>query len=206
MCPTESPSSAGDQEPDNSSPSSHVYPETPLFRQYRELREEAGEALLFFRLGDFYELFGDQAELASRILGVTLTSRDKSRPDPLPMCGIPAKSLDMYLPKLVHAGYAVAIAEQTTSEADPSGLFPRKILRTVTRFTLMEDPSREEGAPQNGIAILKRGEEWGAASLDLTSGRISVWAPEARSDFDGLRDWLERKEARELILESESCR
>ncbi|MDA8028522.1 MAG: DNA mismatch repair protein MutS [Nitrospiraceae bacterium] len=206
MCPTESPSSGGDREPDNSSFSSHVYPETPLFRQYRELRKEAGEALLFFRLGDFYELFGDQAELASRILGVTLTSRDKNRPDPLPMCGIPAKSLDMYLPKLVHAGYAVAIAEQTTSEADPSGLFPRKILRTVTRFTLMEDPSREEGAPQNGIAILKRGEEWGAASLDLTSGRISVWSPEAKSDFDGLRDWLERKEARELILESESCR
>ena len=70
---------------------SHVYPDTPLFRQYKELRAQAGVALLFFRLGDFYELFGDQAELASRLLGVTLTSRDKNRPDPLPMCGIPAK-------------------------------------------------------------------------------------------------------------------
>ncbi|MCL4486002.1 MAG: DNA mismatch repair protein MutS [Nitrospirae bacterium] len=204
MSHTETPPSAGSPLP--GSPPPHVYPETPLFRQYRDLRKEAGEALLFFRLGDFYELFGDQAELASRLLGVTLTSRDKNRPDPLPMCGIPAKSLDLYLPKLIHAGYAVAIAEQTTSEADPSGLFPRKIVRTVTRFTLMEDPSREEGAPQNGVALLKRGEEWGAASLDLTSGRISVWGPESRSDLDGLRDWLERKEARELILESEATR
>ncbi len=184
----------------------HAYPDTPLFRQYRELRKEAGEALLFFRLGDFYELFGDQAELASRLLGVTLTSRDKSRPDPLPMCGIPARSLDLYLPKLIHAGHAVAIAEQETSESDPSGLFPRKIVRTVTRFTLMEDPSREEGAPQNGIAVLRRGEEWGAASLDLTSGRIAVWVSEPSSDLDALRDWLERMEARELILEAEDLR
>ena len=106
-------------------PSAFAYPDTPLFRQYLGLRKEAGEAILFFRLGDFFELFGEQAELASRLLGVTLTSRDKSRPDPLPMCGIPAKSLEMYLPKLIHAGYAVAIAEQATQGSDPSGLFPR---------------------------------------------------------------------------------
>ena len=205
MPPTDSPLSPNEREKGSPS-SSHVYPDTPLFRQYRDLRKEAGEALLFFRLGDFYELFGDQAELASRLLGVTLTSRDKSRPDPLPMCGIPAKSLDLYLPKLIHAGHAVAIAEQTTSEGDPSGLFPRKIIRTVTRFTLMEDPSREEGTPQNGVAVLKRGEEWGAASLDLTSGRIAVWEPESLSDLDALRDWLERKEARELVLETEDLR
>ncbi len=182
--------------------SRHVYPDTPLFQQYLGLRKQAGEAFLFFRLGDFYELFGDQAELASRLLGVTLTSRDKNRPDPVPMCGIPAKSLDLYLPKLVHAGYAVAIAEQSTSGPDSSGLFPREIVRTVTRFTLLEDPSRDEGAPQNGIALVQRGNSWGAASLDLTSGRIAVWSPPSHEDFDSLRDWLARKEARELILES----
>jgi len=179
----------------------HRYPDTPLFRQYQELRRQAGVAILLFRLGDFFELFGDQAELASKLLGLTLTTRDRNRPDPLPMCGIPAKSLDLYLPKLIHAGHTVAIAEQTTSEADESGLFPREIVRTVTRFTLMEDPAREEGSPQNGIALLRRGTEWGAASLDLTSGRISLWAPSLHSDLDGLKDWLERKEAKELILE-----
>jgi len=178
------------------------YPDTPLFRQYLALRQQAGSSILLFRLGDFFELFGDQAELASKLLGLTLTSRDRSRPDPLPMCGIPAKSLDMYLPKLVHAGFSVAIAEQTTSEADDSGLFPREIVRTVTRFTLMDDPSREEGSPQNGIAILQRGSSWGAASLDLTSGRISVWSPTGNADLDALKDWLERKEAKELILEN----
>ena len=179
----------------------HTYPDTPLFRQYLSLRRQAGNSILFFRLGDFFELFGDQAELASKLLGVTLTSRDRSRPDPLPMCGIPAKSLDLYLPKLIHAGFSVAIAEQTTSEPDDSGLFPREIVRTVTRFTLMDDPAREEGSPQNGIALLRRGSEWGAASLDLTSGRISVWSPSELSDLDALKDWLERKEAKELILE-----
>ncbi len=183
-------------------PSPFTYPDTPLFRQYLGLRKEAGEAILFFRLGDFFELFGEQAELASRLLGVTLTSRDKSRPDPLPMCGIPAKSLDMYLPKLIHAGYSVAIAEQATQEADPSGLFPRKIVRTVTRFTLLEDPSREEGAPQNGAAIVRRGAAWGAAVLDLTSGRMAVWAPEDPSDRDLLLDFLGRKEVRQLIVEA----
>ena len=183
-------------------PAPFTYPDTPLFRQYLGLRKEAGEAILFFRLGDFFELFGEQAELASRLLGVTLTSRDKSRPDPLPMCGIPAKSLDMYLPKLIHAGYSVAIAEQATQESDPSGLFPRKIVRTVTRFTLLEDPSREEGAPQNGVAVVRRGEAWGAAVLDLTSGRIAVWSPGDPSDRDLLLDFLGRKEARQLIVES----
>ena len=183
-------------------PSAFTYPDTPLFRQYLGLRKEAGEAILFFRLGDFFELFGEQAELASRLLGVTLTSRDKSRPDPLPMCGIPAKSLDMYLPKLIHAGYSVAIAEQSNQESDPSGLFPRKIVRTVTRFTLLEDPSREEGAPQNGVAVVRRGEAWGAAVLDLTSGRIAVWTPENPADRDLLLDFLGRKEVRQLVVES----
>ncbi|MHB8369395.1 MAG: DNA mismatch repair protein MutS [Leptospirales bacterium] len=187
--------------PEGEAPSS-PYPDTPLFRQYLGLRKEAGEALLFFRLGDFFELFGDQAELASKLLGVTLTSRDKNRPDPLPMCGIPAKSLDMYLPKLIHAGYSVAIAEQSTQESDPSGLFPRRIVRTVTRFTLLEDPSREEGAPQNGVALVRRGGAFGAAVLDLTSGRIAVWAPGDATDIDLLRDFIGRKEARQLIVES----
>lgn len=176
------------------------YPDTPLFRQYRTLRQEAGSAILLFRLGDFFELFGDQAEQVSKLLGLTLTSRDRNRPDPLPMCGIPAKSLDLYLPRLVHAGHSVAIAEQTTQEADDSGLFPREIVRTVTRFTLLDDPARDEGRAQNGVAVVRDGAVWGAVALDLASGRIAVWEPEASRTLESLKDWMERKEVRELIL------
>lgn len=88
-----------------SSAAPYEYPDTPLFRQYRRLRDEVTGSLLLFRLGDFYELFGDQAETVSRILGLTLTTRERNRPNPLPMCGIPARSLELYLPRLVYQGF-----------------------------------------------------------------------------------------------------
>ena len=103
----------------------YVFPDTPLFRQYLTLRDQIGDALLLFRLGDFYELFGDQAERASKVLGLTLTTRDRNRPNPLPMCGIPARSLDLYLPRLIYQGHAVAIAEQTSPDSEGEGLFSR---------------------------------------------------------------------------------
>ena len=87
--------------------------DTPMFRQYLELKAQVPDALLFFRMGDFYELFFDDAKIASRDLELTLTSRNKNAPDPIPMCGVPHHAADNYLRRLVDQGHKVAIAEQT---------------------------------------------------------------------------------------------
>ncbi|MHB1285702.1 MAG: DNA mismatch repair protein MutS [Leptospirales bacterium] len=184
----------------------HEYPDTPLFRQYRRLREEVSGSLLLFRLGDFYELFGDQAETVSRILGLTLTSRERNRPNPLPMCGIPARSLDLYLPRLVYQGFSVGIAEQTAQQADPDGLFPREIVRIVTRSTLIEDPSLSGGNTKNGVTIVREGDGWAGACLDLSDGKLTVFDSEGGSKKDELLDWVARKNPEEIIISEQSLK
>jgi DNA mismatch repair protein MutS len=85
---------------------------TPLMRQYFKIKEQYRDVILFFRLGDFYEMFGEDAKIASRVLQITLTSRDRTKENPIPMCGIPYFSADSYLEKLLRQGYKVAICEQ----------------------------------------------------------------------------------------------
>ncbi|MHB1604827.1 MAG: DNA mismatch repair protein MutS [Leptospirales bacterium] len=184
----------------------HEYPDTPLFRQYSRLREEVNGSLLLFRLGDFYELFGDQAETVSRVLGLTLTTRDRNRPHPLPMCGIPARSLELYLPRLIYQGFSVGIAEQTTQESDQEGLFQREIVRIVTRSTLIEDPALSGGNTKNGVAIVREGESWAGACLDLSDGKLTVFDPGGKGRKEDLLDWLARKNPEEVIIADESLR
>jgi DNA mismatch repair protein MutS len=191
---------------DKSQSSGHSYPDTPLFRQYRSLRDQVGDALLLFRLGDFYELFGDQAERASKILGLTLTTRDRNRPNPLPMCGIPARSLDLYLPRLIYQGHSVAIAEQTSADAEGEGLFAREIVRIVTRSTLIEDPALAGGNTKNGISIAKKGGVWYGACLDLSDGHLSVFDPAGGAGREQILDWIARKNPEEILIGSESLR
>ena len=185
-----------------------IFPDTPLFRQYQSLLSEVENSLLLFRLGDFYELFGEQAETVSRVLGLTLTTRDRNRPNPLPMCGIPARSLDLYLPRLVYEGFSVAIAEQVATQGDTEGLFPRQIVRVVTRATLIEDPSLSGGNMKNALAVAREGGRWSGACLDLTDGTLSVFEPENSppSDLppDPLVDWVSRKNPEEVLVEDPS--
>ena len=177
-----------------------VYPDTPLFRQYQGLREKAGEALLFFRLGDFYELFGDQAVEVSRVLGLTLTSRDRNKSNPLPMCGIPARSLELYLPRLVSLGYRIAISEQTQPDLESDGMFAREIVRIVTRSTLIEDPSLEGGQTKNGVCIVRMDESVAISSLDLSSGHLAVFEPQKKGDLDAILDWMASKSPVEILI------
>ena len=181
-----------------------IFPDTPLFRQYQNLLSEVGQSLLLFRLGDFYELFGGQAETVSRVLGLTLTTRDRNRPNPLPMCGIPARSLDLYLPRLVYEGFSVAIAEQVAQQGDTEGLFPRQIVRVVTRATLIEDPALSGGNMKNGLAIAREGDRWAGACLDLTDGTLTVFEPESSKGADSLLDWVSRKNPEEVLVDDPS--
>src|SRR5947208_13353179 len=108
---------------------------TPMMQQYRDAKERHPGMLLLFRMGDFYELFDDDAELAARVLGLTLTSRDKT----IPMAGFPHHQLENYLRKLLHLGHRVAVCDQVEDPAVAKGLVKREVTRVVTPGTLTED-------------------------------------------------------------------
>ena len=113
---------------------------TPMMKQYLEIKEQNKDSILFFRLGDFYEMFNEDAQLASRELDLTLTTRDrgKAAEDQTPMCGIPYHSSDAYIARLIAKGYKVAICEQTEDPALAKGLVKRDIIRVITPGTVID--------------------------------------------------------------------
>ena len=150
---------------------------TPMMRQYLEIKEQNKDAILFFRLGDFYEMFNDDALLASRELDLTLTTRDRGKPaeDQVPMCGVPYHSCDGYIARLIAKGYKVAICEQTEDPALAKGLVKRDIIRVVTAGTV--DSSMLEGKTPNYIcAVYLDGERAGICFCDMTAGKAHATA------------------------------
>src|SRR5947209_7364817 len=140
---------------------------TPMVRQYRELKSRHPGTLMFFRLGDFYELFFDDAVVGARELQITLTARHKERGDPVPMCGVPHHSAANYIARLVRKGYRVAICEQTEAAAKTKTLVRREVVRIVTPGTPI-DPQLLE--PREAIflaAVCLTGDAVGAAFLDI---------------------------------------
>ena len=117
---------------------------TPMMQQYLQIKEQNPDMLLFFRLGDFYELFFDDAELASRELDLTLTGKDCGLSERAPMCGVPYHAVDSYIAKLISKGYKVAICEQMSDPAESKGLVERAITRIVTPGTLIESSILDE--------------------------------------------------------------
>ena len=122
---------------------------TPMMEQYFEIKNKYKDYLLFYRIGDFYELFFDDAKLASELLDLTLTGRDWAESERAPMCVVPFHSVDVYIGKLVSAGYKIAICEQLEDPALAKGLVKRDITRIVTPGTTIEDSLLKEG--QNNV-------------------------------------------------------
>ena len=121
---------------------------TPMKRQYQEIKQQYSDCLLFFRLGDFYEMFDEDAKTASKELDLTLTTRDRSVEDPeerTPMCGVPYHSAEAYIARLIAKGYKVAICEQTEDPALAKGLVKRDVIRISTPGTVTESSMLEEG-------------------------------------------------------------
>ena len=153
---------------------------TPMMAQYRRLKEEAGEALLFYRMGDFFELFFDDAKVAAACLDIALTKRGEDAGQPIPMCGVPVHSAESYLARLIKAGHRVAIAEQTESPAEArkargsKALVDRAIIRLVTPGTLTEETLLESSAANWLAAIGRAGEEWAIAAADISTGRFEL--------------------------------
>ena len=160
---------------------------TPVQQQYHHLKAENPEALLFFRLGDFYELFYEDAQLASRILGITLTARHKGSDNEMPMCGFPHHAHKEYLEKLIAAGYKVAIADQLPGEG--SGMVQRKIVRVVTPGAALESGvlAPEENNFLAGIQVDVNNNIYALAFADLSTGDFKACEmPDELSFFDEL--------------------
>src|SRR5437762_9961805 len=153
---------------------------TPMMTQYRNLKEEAGDALLFYRMGDFFELFFDDAKLASACLDIALTKRGEDAGEPIPMCGVPAHAAESYLARLIRAGHRVAIAEQIESPAEArkargsKALVERAIIRLVTPGTLTEETLLESGTANWLAAVGRAGDEWAIAAADISTGRFEL--------------------------------
>src|SRR5947207_11832423 len=145
---------------------------TPMLRQYQELKQQHPGTLLFFRLGDFYELFFDDAVTGSRELQITLTARHKERGDPMPMCGVPHHSAANYIAKLVRKGYRVAICEQTEEASKTKKLVRREVVRVVTPGTPIDPQLLEAKESVYLAAVCAGGEAVGAAFLDISTGEF----------------------------------
>lgn len=156
---------------------------TPMIQQYLSIKEGVQDAFLFFRLGDFYEMFFDDAILASRELEITLTGRDGGDSEKIPMCGVPYHAADAYIAKLIEKGYKVAICEQVEDPSQAKGIVRREVVRTITPGTVMESKSLD-GKQNNFIAaVVELDGSYGLASSDLTTGELYVTAFVGRADL-----------------------
>lgn len=147
---------------------------SPMMQQYLSMKDEHRDQILMFRLGDFYEMFFDDAVTASRELELTLTGRDCGLPDRAPMCGVPYHSVENYIARLVKKGYKVAICEQMENPALAKGMVKRDIVRVVTPGTLMEANMLEEGSNNYICSLCPAGEHCGLAFADISTGSVLV--------------------------------
>ncbi len=150
---------------------------TPAMRQYLEQKERVGDAILLFRMGDFYETFYEDAKTISRVLGLTLTSRNKSSDDPIPLAGVPFHAVDTYVARLVRAGYKVAISEQQEDPRQAKGVVKRGVERIITPGTLTDENLLDEKSDNYLAAICPAGRAWdagkiGLACVELAGGRF----------------------------------
>ena len=162
---------------------------TPMRRQYYDIKENNQDCILFFRLGDFYEMFDDDARLASKELDLTLTTRDRNKPEEeqSPMCGVPYHSVDSYIARLVQKGYKVAICEQTEDPAQAKGIVQREVTRIVTPGSVTESCMLEEARNNYMACMYGEEEKLGLAFCDVSTGAFYVTvcedAPSAASEL-----------------------
>ncbi len=169
-----------------------------MMQQYLAIKAEHPRDLLFYRMGDFYELFFDDARRAAELLDITLTARGKSAGEPIPMAGVPFHAAEGYLARLVRAGVSVAICEQIGDPATSKGPVERKVVRVVTPGTLSDEALLEEHRDNLLLAVAGREQRYGLAWLELSAGRFRVLEIEGE---EALRGELERLDPAELLLQ-----
>src|SRR5688572_30340692 len=173
---------------------------TPMVRQYQELKAQHPGTLLFFRLGDFYELFFEDAVTGARELQITLTARHKDSKDPIPMCGVPHHSAANYIAKLVRKGYRVAICEQTEDASKTKKLVKREVVRIVTPGTPIDPQLLEPRESVYLAAVCAQGETVGAAFLDISTGEFRATQASGKDAWEKIAADIESYAPRELIF------
>ncbi|RFA26369.1 DNA mismatch repair protein MutS [Alkalilimnicola ehrlichii] len=171
---------------------------TPMMQQFLRIKAEHPDILLFYRMGDFYELFFDDATRAAKLLDITLTTRGQSAGRPIPMAGVPVHAVESYLAKLVRKGESVAICEQIGDPAASKGPVERQVVRIVTPGTLTEEALLEERRSNLLVTVAQDKERFGIAAVEVSSGRFSVLEVE---DRDALLAELERLRPAELLVD-----
>ena len=174
--------------------------QSALLAQYARIKAQHQRSILLFRLGDFYEMFFDDAELAARTLDLTLTARNRGDPDEVPLCGFPVHAAQPYVARLLAAGHTVAICEQAEAPERGRGLLEREVVRVITPGTILEEESLDPGVPSLLAALVGDGTRFGLGVVDFATG--AVRATEAEG-WDVARDELERLSPRELLLASD---
>jgi DNA mismatch repair protein MutS len=175
---------------------------TPMMQQYLRIKSQHPDILLFYRMGDFYELFYDDARRAASLLDITLTARGQSAGQPIPMAGVPFHSVEGYLAKLVRKGESVAICEQIGDPAKSKGPVERQVVRIITPGTITDEALLDERQETLAAAVARDGDRFGLAWLDLAAGRFTILESQGRT---ALAAELERLKPAELLI-SESAR
>ncbi|MEO8079383.1 MAG: DNA mismatch repair protein MutS, partial [Caldimonas sp.] len=172
---------------------------TPMMQQYLRIKAEHPDTLVFYRMGDFYELFYDDAKKANRLLDIALTARGASAGEPIPMAGVPVHAVDAYLARLVRQGESVAICEQIGEVGLAKGPVERKVVRIVTPGTLTESSLLADDSDALLLAVARRGERFGLAWAALASGALGL----AECSAGELEGWLARLAPAEVLADRE---
>ncbi len=173
---------------------------TPMIEQYLRIKSQYPDAILFYRMGDFYEMFFEDAQVASRELEITLTSRNKGDEESVPLCGVPYHAADSYIARLVQRGYKVAICEQTEDPRQAKGLVKREVVRVITPGTMVDGEYLEAKSNNYLMAIFPNRKRFGVALLDLSTGEFKACQVE---NVESVVTEASRNDPREVLLPEE---
>ncbi len=173
---------------------------SPMMQHYLDTKEQYKDCILFYRLGDFYEMFFEDAQIASRELEITLTGKECGQEERAPMCGIPYHAANVYIAKLIEKGYKVAICEQLEDPKKAKGIVKRDVIRIVTPGTIIEDNLLEEKKNNYIMSIYKQGIFFGVAVCDISTGDFLATQIKETNNFSKLLDEIARYYPKELVV------
>lgn len=173
---------------------------TPMMQQYFKIKEQHSDALLFFRMGDFYEMFFEDAVTASKDLEITLTGRDCGLSERAPMCGVPHHAVENYIARLIDKGHKVAICEQTQDPSEAKGIVERQVIRVVTPGTILEASMLDEKANNYLLSLFKDDETYGYSGVDISTGEFFLSQTIGEKGREALLDEIFRLNPKEIII------
>src|SRR5262249_33276111 len=173
---------------------------TPMLRQYTQAKAAHPDAIVLFRLGDFYEMFNEDAQQGARLLELVRTSREIGKGQRVPMCGVPVHAVETYIARLIRAGCKVAVCEQMEDPRLVRGLVRREVIRVITPGTVVEEAMLEEGVNNFLVAICAAEETFGLAALDVSTGEFLATTLEGEAALDALQAELVRLQPAECLV------